>query len=353
MSFNFNCGTSDPDKLKNNPYFRPGELYLSQDQLGQAIQWQRHIKDPVKYPSPPPAPPTTSTTTIDLFSGTKNAGTKNTDLFKNDLFLGKNTGGTSNTSNRPFSFNTPFTESPFKKAPLMKKESIMKKESPFHAAHFHPVRLRVYTRITEDKVLALLVSNHAWRGLATILRSVEHEKVSEMMKRSIDSIEQLTFDYSIPSTLMTVAPFTALLKTVEMQHSPIEMLHLDLLQELVLGTLKSDADVWDFVKDRAAVHEMPKMENYIALARTLRVVQLNPGDAAGDVDDEISYIYAVICFAGNNEPCGALECAARCNDKVFKLVCDMCMGSYGMGWVEPDNFKMKHSSTYYFSAHQE
>jgi hypothetical protein len=199
-----------------------------------------------------------------------------------------------------------------------------------------PVKLTKHTtKITTEKVLALLSSE--WY----------------VKDEDIISISQLAPEHDAKDVTkvapLAVAAFVD--ESVMAQLTQLPKIHVRFLQELVQETDKTEEDVWKRVVGLAASHGMYKIVEYINAARSH---ETPPNIQHQQITPEIAFVLAVHAFVTNNDkPHEVMVVSKRYSEDVVKLAADMCMASYGLGWIlgeQTQDYISKHRNTYILSC---
>jgi hypothetical protein len=197
------------------------------------------------------------------------------------------------------------------------------------------VKLTKYTpKITTEKVLALLSSE--WY----------------VKDEDITVISQLN-PVCDAKDVTKVAPLAAAAFVDESVMVPLTQLakiHVKFLQELVQETVETEEDVWNLAIYLTTSHEMYNMVQIINAARPHRTVTIQ----RHLITPEVAFVLAVHAFAtNNNKPHDVMTVSEKYSKDVAKLAADMCMASYGLGWIletQTQDYISKHGDTYILSC---
>ena len=196
------------------------------------------------------------------------------------------------------------------------------------------VRLTKYTtKITIEKVIALLSSE--W-----YVRDEDITTVSQL--NPVCDAKDVT-----KVAPLAVAAFVDESVTVPLTQLP--KIHVKFLQELVQETVKTEDDVWKLVIDLATSYGLYDIVHYINATRPHKTLIVKQ-----QITPEIAFALAVHAFVTNNDrPHNVMSVSKRYSKTAAKLAADMCMASYGLGWIletQTPDYISKHRNTYILSC---
>lgn len=183
----------------------------------------------------------------------------------------------------------------------------------------HSIRLTKYveSKVSVEKILAILSGE-------LVLRN---ENILAVPKLEIDA--RVGMDKLTNVGILSIVDFVDKVKAIPKLH----LLHVKFLQELIQETVKTSDQAWDKLEQLADENEMSEINHFVNFIRRVKDLRVE----RSDLSDELRFILAVHCFLSNdNNPIKAVTDARQCSEEVTKLVIDMCMASYGLGWILGD-----------------
>ena len=203
--------------------------------------------------------------------------------------------------------------------------------SIFNNATETPLRIVKYTtKVSTEKMLAILTSE------------------SYVNDENINYLSQLSLTCD-KEDVTKVAPL-ALLTLEDSSATPttqLAKLHIKFLKELIQETIKSEEDVWNSTIRLATMYGMQTMVQLINMTRPINALTF----PEQHITPEISFVLALHAFATNNDnPQNVMSASKRYSKGTAKLAADMCMASYGLGWIlnadDKSKYISKHKDTY-------
>ncbi len=127
-------------------------------------------------------------------------------------------------------------------------------------------------------------------------------------------------------------------------------IHIKFLQALVQeDNIKTEDDAWKCAIGLATSHGLPTLAHYIKSARPCKTIPI----VNEQITPDIAFVLALHSFiTNNNRPHDAMSMSKKHTKVVIKLTADMCMASYGLGWIletETQTYINKHMNTYTLS----
>ena len=204
------------------------------------------------------------------------------------------------------------------------------------------MRLANYTQISIDKVLALLSSE------------------SYVYDENLTNVSQLNPSYDTNDITKIAQLAVAVFVTAD-AITPLAQLpkiHIKFLQALVQDNIKTEDDAWKCAIGLATSHGLSTLAQYIKSARPCKTIPI----VNEQITPDIAFVLALHSFiTNNNRPHDAMSMSKKHSEQskeqskvVIKLTADMCMASYGLGWIletetQTSDYINKHMNTYILS----